>query len=46
MGLLSILLYLTMGTIRETSRRPDTVSGKISIGDERRQQAQFEGALR
>ena len=44
MGLLSVLLYLTMGTIRETSRRPDTVSGKISIEDERRPQAQFEGA--
>jgi hypothetical protein len=46
MGLLAIVLYLTMGTIRETSRRPDTVTGKISIGDELRQRAQFNEALR
>ncbi len=46
MGLLAIVLYLTMGTIRETSRRPDTVNGKISIGDELRQRAQFKEALR
>lgn len=46
MGLLAIVLYLTMGTIRETSRRPDTVSGKISIGDELRQRAPFKEALR
>ena len=44
MGLLAILLYLTMGTIRETSRRPDTVRGKISIQDEIRQPTQFGGA--
>ena len=46
MGLLAIVLYLTMGTIRETSRRPDTVSGRISIEDEMRHQGQFEGAMR
>lgn len=46
MGLLSVFLYLTMGTIRETSRRPDTISGKISLEDEVRPQAQFKGAAR
>lgn len=46
MGLLAIVLYLTMGTIREMSRRPDTVNGKISIGDELRQRAPFKEALR
>lgn len=46
MGLLSLLLYLTMGTMREISRRPDTVSGIISIQDQLRQQAQFDGAIR
>ena len=46
MGILAIVLYLTMGTIRETSRRPETVNGNISIGDELRQRAQFKEALR
>jgi hypothetical protein len=34
LGAVSILLYLTMGTIRETVRRPDTVRGVISLEDE------------
>ncbi len=42
-GLLSILTYLTMGTIRETSRRPDTVRGRISLQDELRQPAADRG---
>jgi cytochrome bd-type quinol oxidase subunit 1 len=45
MGLLSILLYLTMGTIREMSRRPDRVGGQISVQDEVRPQVPFEGAI-
>jgi hypothetical protein len=36
MGLLSILLYLGMGIMREASRRPDTVRDKISIQDKMR----------
>ncbi|ULA67800.1 MAG: conserved membrane protein of unknown function [Nitrospira sp.] len=46
MALLSILLYLTMGVIRESSRRPDTVRGMISLQDELRHQATLEGDLR
>jgi hypothetical protein len=34
LGAVSILIYLTMGTIRETVRRPDTVRGVISLEDE------------
>jgi cytochrome d ubiquinol oxidase subunit I len=34
MGIVSLLTYLTMGTIRETARRPDTVRGIISLQDE------------
>ena len=36
LGILSILVYLTMGTIRETARHPDTVRGVISLQDELR----------
>jgi cytochrome bd-type quinol oxidase subunit 1 len=32
----ALLTYLTMGTIRETARRPDTVRGLISLEDEPR----------
>ncbi|ULA58701.1 MAG: conserved membrane protein of unknown function [Nitrospira sp.] len=46
LALLSVLLYLTMGVIRESSRRPDTVRGIISLQDELRHQARMEGALR
>ncbi|MEP6888708.1 MAG: cytochrome ubiquinol oxidase subunit I, partial [Nitrospirales bacterium] len=31
LGVLSVLIYLTMGTIRETARRPDTVRGSNRI---------------
>ena len=34
LGLLSILTYVTMGTIRETARRPYTVRAVISLQDE------------
>ncbi|HKY70846.1 MAG TPA: cytochrome ubiquinol oxidase subunit I [Nitrospira sp.] len=34
LGVLSILMYLTMGTIRETARRPYTVRNLISLQDE------------
>jgi cytochrome bd-type quinol oxidase subunit 1 len=34
LGVLSILMYLTMGTIRETARRPYTVRNVISLQDE------------
>jgi hypothetical protein len=34
LGVLSILTYVTMGTIRETARRPDTVRHLISLQDE------------
>lgn len=34
MGIVSLVTYLTMGTIRETARRPDTVRGVISLQDE------------
>lgn len=39
LGIVSILIYLTMGTIRETVRRPDTVRGVISLADEQRHPA-------
>jgi hypothetical protein len=39
LGILSVLIYLTMGTIRETARRPDTVRGVISLQDELRHPA-------
>ncbi len=46
LALLSVLLYLTMGVMRESSRRPDTVRGMISLQDEIRHQVRVEGALR
>ena len=45
MGLLSILLYLSMGITREASRRPDTVLGKISIQDQLRPPLQLGGHI-
>jgi hypothetical protein len=42
-GVLSILIYLTMGTIRETMRHPDTVRGVISLQDEVRDPAADKG---
>ncbi len=36
LGVLMMLTYLTMGTIRETARRPDTVRNTISLEDEER----------
>ncbi|MCW5798655.1 MAG: hypothetical protein KIT40_09155 [Nitrospira sp.] len=46
LAVLSVLLYLTMGVIRESSRRPDTVRGMISLQDEMRHHAWMEGELR
>ena len=39
LGVVALLTYLTMGTIRETARRPDTVWKVISLHDEARQPA-------
>jgi hypothetical protein len=36
LAVISLLTYWTMGTIRETARRPDTVRGVISLHDEAR----------
>ncbi|MCG3116430.1 MAG: cytochrome ubiquinol oxidase subunit I [Candidatus Manganitrophus sp. SA1] len=36
LGVVSLLTYWTMGTIRETARRPDTVRNIISLYDEAR----------
>lgn len=36
LGLLALMTYWTMGIIRETARRPDTVRGMISLHDEAR----------
>jgi cytochrome bd-type quinol oxidase subunit 1 len=36
MAAVALLMYWTMGTIRETARRPDTVRGVISLQDEAR----------
>lgn len=37
LAVVAVLTYLTMGTIRETARRPDTIRHVISIPDEGRQ---------
>lgn len=42
LAMVSLLTYLTMGVIRETARRPDTVRGHISLQEE----AQSSTALR
>lgn len=39
MAVIAVLTYVTMGTIRETARRPDTVRHLISLQDEARQPA-------
>ncbi len=42
LALTSLLTYLTMGIIRETARRPDTVRGMISLQDEVLDRSRFE----
>ena len=37
----AVLIYLTMGTIRETARHPDTVRGIISLQQEAETPAAF-----
>ena len=37
----SLMTYVTMGTIRETARRPDTVRGVISLQDEAKTPAAY-----
>lgn len=39
LAIVAVSTYLTMGTIRETARRPDTVRNVISLQDEARQPA-------
>ncbi|GKS57977.1 hypothetical protein YTPLAS18_15040 [Nitrospira sp.] len=46
LGILSVLIYLTMGTIRETARRPDTVRSLISLQDEAEHPAAFRAGAR
>ena len=46
LGILSVLIYLTMGTIRETARRPDTVRSLISLQDEAEHPAAFRNDAR
>ena len=41
LAVIAALTYLTMGTIRETARRPDTVRNVISLQDEAKQPAAF-----
>jgi O-antigen ligase len=43
LGAVALLTYLTMGTIRETARRPDTVRNLISLQDEVRNPAALRG---
>jgi cytochrome bd-type quinol oxidase subunit 1 len=44
LGVLSVLIYVTMGMIRETARRPDTVRNMISLEDEAQHPAAFREA--
>ncbi|WDT74613.1 MAG: cytochrome ubiquinol oxidase subunit I [Candidatus Manganitrophus sp.] len=44
LGVVSLLTYWTMGTIRETARRPDTVRNIISLYDEARLKTAGPGA--
>lgn len=46
LAVVSVLTYLTMGTIRETARRPDTVRHVISLQDEAKQPAAFRNGER
>jgi hypothetical protein len=41
LAVVAVMTYLTMGTIRETARRPDTVRKVISLHDEARQPGAF-----
>lgn len=41
LAVVALMTYLTMGTIRETARRPDTVRGLISLHDESRTPAAY-----
>jgi cytochrome bd-type quinol oxidase subunit 1 len=41
LAVIAAMTYLTMGTIRETARRPDTVRNVISLQDEATQPAAF-----
>ncbi len=41
LAVVSIMTYLTMGIVRETARRPDTVRGHISLQDEAAAPAAF-----
>ncbi|WP_447980079.1 hypothetical protein [Candidatus Nitrospira bockiana] len=41
LSLCALLTYLTMGTIRETARHPDTIRGVISLQDEAETPAAF-----
>lgn len=41
LAVVAVMTYLTMGTIRETARRPDTVRNILSLHDEVRQPAAF-----
>ena len=41
LAVVAVMTYLTMGTIRETARRPDTVRNIISLQDEARHPAAF-----
>lgn len=46
LALVALLTYLTMGTIRETVRRPDTIRGTISLQDESKAPAAFQNGAR
>jgi hypothetical protein len=46
LGVIAVLTYLTMGTIRETARRPDTVRNMISLQDEAKHPAAFRSGER
>lgn len=41
LALVALCTYLTMGTIRETARRPDTIRGTISLQDEAKSPAAY-----
>jgi hypothetical protein len=41
LAVVALLTYWTMGTIRETARRPDTIRGMISLQDESTTPAAF-----
>lgn len=41
LGVIAVLTYLTMGTIRETARRPDTVRNMITLHDQAKDPSAF-----